>query len=108
MSYAQIAGQYMHAWCRAKWPEPMAHQTDSAQMASTMANGSMIDVFDHKGHGTHKYIPADRLTQDIGEPLGAGVYAYWKMADDSFLLLTCNGRLAHWDGTPEGKAEWIP
>jgi hypothetical protein len=53
-----------------------------------------------------EYIPADRLTQGLGEPPGAGVFSYWKMYDDSYLLRTCDGRLAHWDGTDDGKAEW--
>ncbi len=104
--YAQIAAEYLHAWCRAKWPTPLKHQSDSAQMASTVANGGMMDVFDFKGHGTHKYIPSDKLTVDLGEPKGAGVYGYWKMADNSYLLLTCNGRLAYWNGDEEEVACW--
>jgi hypothetical protein len=100
MSAAQIAACYIHAWCRETWPDK------GAEMASTVANGSMMDVFDHKGYGSHKHIPADRLTTDLGEAIGAGVFGYWKMYDDSYLLRTCNGRLAHWDGTDEGKAEY--
>jgi hypothetical protein len=106
MSAARIAGEYIHAYCRQKWPEKAGDASTGPRMASTVANGSMIDVFDHRGGGSHKYIPADRLTQDLGEPLGAGVFSYWKMYDDSYLLRTCDGRLAHWDGTDEGKAEW--
>lgn len=105
---AALAADYIHAWCRQQWPEDkrLAHHKDSAQMASTVANGEMIDVFDHQGGGSHKYIPAAKLTEDLGEPQGAGVFGYWKMYDGSYLLRTCNGRLAHWSGKAEDKAEW--
>jgi hypothetical protein len=102
MSAAAIAGRLLHAYCTVTWP----NDENPKRMASTIANGSYIDVFDHQGGGSHKYIPADRLTDDLGEPRGAGVYGYWKMFDGSYLLRTCDGRLAHWDGTDEGKAEW--
>jgi hypothetical protein len=100
MIAAKIAAEMLHAWARTKFEDL------PAEMASTIANGEIIDVFDHQGGGSHKYIPADRLTQDLGEPLGAGVYGYWKMYDDSYLLRTCDGRLAYWDGTSDGKAEF--
>jgi hypothetical protein len=110
MSAAQIAGEYIQAWCRIKFaedaPRPELRSKDPEKMASTVANGAMIDVFDHKGGGTHKYIPADRLTDDLGEKRGAGVYGYWHMYDDSYLLRTCDGRLAHWNGRSDSKAEW--
>jgi hypothetical protein len=110
MSAARIAGEYITAWCRQKFApvaeRPELRDEHPEKMASTVANGNMIDVFDHKGSGSHKYIPADRLTQDLGEPLGAGVFSYWKMYDDSYLLRTCDGRLAHWSGKDEDKAEW--
>ena len=61
MPYAQIAAQYITAWCRATYAK------DPDKMGSTMANGGMIDCFDHRGHGSHKYIPADKLTEDLGE-----------------------------------------
>lgn len=96
--YAEIAADYIHAYCRMAWPKPLNHQTDSAQMASTVANGAMMDVFDHEGGGSHKYIPADKLTRDLGMPLGAGVFSYWKMKDGSYLLRTCDGRLGYWEG----------
>ena len=106
MSAAQIVTLYVHAHCRQQWPTPMEHQTDSAQMASTVLNGGFADVFDFKGSGSHKYIPSDKLSQDLGEPLGAGVYGYLKMYDDSYVLMTCNGRLAHWSGKDEDIAVW--
>lgn len=104
--YAQLAADYIHAWCRKTWPEPTKFCKDGSRMASTVANGEMIDVFDHKGGGTHKYIPADRLTEDLGAEPGSGVYGYWKMADDSYLLRTCDGRLAYWSGSNVDKACW--
>lgn len=76
-------------------------------MESTVCNGGLIDVFDHTGYGTHKYIPADRLTAELGMPEGAGVYGFWGMKDGSYLLLTCRGPLAYWSGKAEDKAEWV-
>ena len=102
--YARLAAMYIHSLCQAKWPGE--GPTQGMNMGSTMTNGAWIDVFDHKGYGTHKYIPADKLTADLEEPEGGGVYGYWKMADDSYLLLTCRGRLACWSGKPEDKAMW--
>ncbi len=103
--YAKIAAQYITAWCRATY-KPTKNHPDPDMMGSTMANGGMIDVFDHKGYGTHKYIPADKLTQDLGEREGAGVYGYWAMNDGSYLLLTCKGDLAYWSGKTEDAAQW--
>lgn len=100
MPYARTAAQYITAWCRATYKE------NPDRMGSTMANGEMIDCFDHRGHGSHKYIPADRLTQELGEPEGSGVYGYWAMNDGSYLLLTCRGDLAWWSGKDEDKARW--
>lgn len=100
--YAQTAAEMINLWCTKKWPQDKV----PGQMASTMANGDIIDAFDHVGHGTHKYIPADRLTTELGEPLGAGVFAYWKMKDESYLLLTCKGPLAWWTGLDSDKAQW--
>jgi len=100
--YARIAAVYIAAYCRETFGK------DPQSMECHMANGSMIDVFDHNGHGSHKYIPADRLTEELGMSKGAGVYGYWAMADGSYLLLTCGGRLACWSGKVEDKAEWPP
>ena len=100
MPYAQVAAQYITAWCRATYTK------DPDKMGSTMANGNMIDAFDHTRHCTHKYIPADRLTADLGEPIGAGVYGAWIMKDKSVLLLTCRGDLAWWSGEANEKAQW--
>lgn len=106
MSAAQIAAMLVHAYCRQTWPEPLRHQKDSAQMASTVLCGGFLDVFDFKSFGTHKYIPKDKLNADLGEPEGAGVFGYLRMHDDSYVLQTCDGRLATWSGKDEDKAEW--
>lgn len=100
MPYAQIAAQYIHAWCRATYTK------DPDRMASAMANGEMIDVFDHIGYGTHKYIPAAKLSHDLELTEGSGVYGYWRMKDGSYLLLTCPGALAWWSGKDEDEARW--
>jgi hypothetical protein len=105
MSAAKIAAAYIHAYCRVTWPGE--DDTTGTNMASTVANGSMMDVFDHKGCGSHKYIDADKLTMDLERPLGSGVFGYWKMYDDSYILRTCDGPLAVWSGNPDDKAEWV-
>lgn len=107
---AKIAALLLHAYCRQTWPgdetktEP-GKAGNGANMASTVAN-SWFEVFNHTSSGTHKYIPADKLTDDLEQPRGSGVYGYYKMADDSYVLLTCKGPLAVWSGKPEDKAEW--
>ena len=104
MTAAKITASYLHAWCLKKFPGDKPHE--GTNIASTMANGSMFDVFDHKGHGSHKYIPADKLTADLGEPERAGVFGYWRMHDGSYILRTSRGPLATWSGNPDDKAEW--
>jgi hypothetical protein len=42
----------------------------------------------------------------LGMPRVAGVYGYWAMADGSYLLQTCSGRLACWSGKATDKAEF--
>lgn len=102
MCYAQVAAELLNAYCAVTF----AADKNPMGMASTMANGCVIDAFDHKGGGSHKYIPADRLTDDLEQPRGGGVYGYWKMQDDSYLLRTCDGRLAWWTGKDEDRAQW--
>ncbi len=101
MTYAKIAASMLNAWCAKKWPEDTF-----PVMASTMANGPFIDAFDHKGGGSHKYIPAEKLGQDLGQPDGSGVFGYWLMEDNSYLLRTSKGPMAYWSGNKEEKAEW--
>lgn len=100
MCYAKTAANYITGYCRFLFPDR------ADEMGSTMANGSLMDVFDHRGYGSHKYIPADRLTQELGMREGAGVYGYWAMSDDSYLLLTCAGTLAWWSGKTDEPAQW--
>ena len=97
MSYARQAALSINLQAR--------HIFNDVTMASTWANGQVIDAFYHEGHGTHKYIDADRFTDDLGMERGAGVYGYWAMKDSSLLLLTCKGRLAY-ANKPNGKAYW--
>jgi hypothetical protein len=59
-----------------------------------------------------EYIPADRLTQDLGEPPGAGVFSYWKMYDDSYLepatvvwLIGTARTMARRSGASDGEAQ---
>jgi hypothetical protein len=104
MCYARIAASQINAYCRMKWPEK-----GYADMASTWANGSVIDAYDHVGGGSHKYIPADDFTKQLGEPIGAGVFSYWQMKDGSLLLRTCKGPLAWAPAYVEGEprvAQW--
>lgn len=98
MCYARVAAAQINAYCRMKWPKE-----GFADMASTWANGSVIDAYDHEGGGSHKYIQADEFTEQLGEKQGEGVYGYWRMKDGSLLLRTCKGPLA-W--AKDGKAEW--
>lgn len=112
MTAARIVTAYVHAYCREAFPDEGRKLPSGTpcsfgvQMASTVCNGPMMDVFDYQSLGSYKYIPSDRLTADLEERQGAGVYGYWKMYDDSYVLLTCDGRLAHWSGKDEDKAEW--
>jgi len=99
-NYAKVAAQYLTAWCRA------TYEVEPDRMGSTMASGDMIDVFDHTGYVTHKYIPADYLTETLGELPGAGVYGAWRMKDCTYLLLTCRGELAYWSGEDGDHAHW--
>ena len=101
MTYAAKAAGYINAWCVLKFPNAETQvppHAVGASMATTMANGGMVDCFDHEGGGSHKYIPVEDLNGQLGLPDGGGVFGYWKMKDGSYLLRTCQGPLAHWDG----------
>jgi hypothetical protein len=106
--YAKTAALYIHSFCVVTWPPKEGDKLSGTKRASTVANGDMIDVFDHKGGGTHKYIPTEKLNEDLGYRQGAGVFSYWQMADGSYLLRTCEGPLAYWSGNAEDKAERAP
>lgn len=97
---ARIVTVLVHAYCRETWPD------EGAGMASTVFDGSFADAFDIKEHGSYKYIPADKLTADLGEPQDAGVFGYCRLYDGSYVLKTCNGRLAHWTGKDTDAAIW--
>lgn len=101
MSAAKIVCLYVRAFCAENFTNPET-------MESTVMNGGMADVFDHVGHGTHKYIPAEKLSDDLKLQKGAGVFGYWKMYDGSYVLWTCPGPLAYWSGKDEDPAEWPP
>lgn len=100
MCKAKIAAQMIHLWCANKFPDK-----DGKKMSSTMAD-HLMGVIEHTSSGTYKYIPADRLTVDLGESVGSGVFGYYRMEDSSYILLTCDGRLAYWTGKEEDKACW--
>jgi hypothetical protein len=107
--HAAVAAGHINAYCTLKWPAGSNERypkNEAAGMASTLANGGVIDAYDHEGGGSHKYIPADRLTAELGEPEHGGVYGYWRMKDGSYLLLTCRGPLAWWTGKVEDRAKW--
>jgi len=92
MSQAYLAATLVHAYCRDKWPNN-EDANGGNNMGSTMFD-SFTRAFERKGGGSHKYIPADEWTATLGERQGAGVYGYQRMADDSYVLLTCKGPLA--------------
>lgn len=102
MSAARIAAMYVGAYCRETFDR------DPDGMQSMVLNGGFADVFDHESSGSHKYIPADRLSEQLGMRPGAGVYGYWRMYDGSYILRTCRGPLAIWSGREEDPAEWVP
>lgn len=96
MTYAQTAANLINTYCRVTF--------NDMAMASGAVAGTMIDAFDVTDSGSHKYIPADRLSADLGAKPGSGVYGYWKMSDGSYVLQTCEGPLAWWDGQDDHKA----
>lgn len=98
--YAETAAKMISAFCQITFLD------NPEGMESIMTEGTMFDAFDYKTYGSHKYIPADRLSADLGLEPGAGVYGYWLMRDDSYLLKTTKGRLALWSGKPDDKAVW--
>lgn len=97
MSYARVAALSTNLAAE--------HIFNDINMGSTWANGSWIDAFHHNGYGSHKYIDADRWTQDLGMRVGAGVYGFWAMKDGSYLLLTCKGPCAYAD-SHDAAAAW--
>lgn len=107
--YALVAAELIHAYCKVKFPpqEGSSSKAYGNYMATTVANGPLIDAFDHVGGGSHKYIPTTRLNADLSYPDGAGVFGYWKMKDGSYLLRTCEGPLAVWSGKDDEPARRV-
>lgn len=97
--YAHIAALYVRAHCKQTF-------NNSDGMESTVVTGGFLDVFDFKSFGSHKYIPTEKLNEDLGLPQGGGVFGYIIMADGSYLLRTCGGRLAYWSGKKEDAAQF--
>lgn len=85
MSIAGKMARLVESYCAKTWGDNL--------MSSTMAD-HFADIGDGAGYGSHKDIPADEYTMHLGEPIGAGVFGYWKFSDGSLLLLTCRGPLA--------------
>lgn len=91
MSKALFFGMHVVAYCQIVWP-------NDPGMAATQVDVSAMSFADFIDSGSHKYIPAERLTEELGMVKGSGVYGYLKFSDGSYILKCCDGRLAHWDG----------
>lgn len=97
---AKMVARFILAYTKHVWPD------DYVQMAKTGAPDYVGRYFSPTDAGSHKYIPADRLTADIGAKQGSGVFGYAKFDDGSYLLYTCFHGLAVWDGT-DARAEVV-
>lgn len=97
--YAYAAVIYVKGYCRMTFKNP-------ENMESTVLSGDQLDCFDLVGTGSHKYIPTERLNNELGLPQGGGVYNYVKMKDGSYILLTCRGPLAYWSGKADEPAKF--
>lgn len=95
--YAKLASQFIALYTLSVYDDP--------KMESMVAP-TVIECFNIKDSGTHKYIPAKRLSEDLGMKESEGVYGYWKFSDGSYLLKTCPGRLAYWSGSEWDMAQW--
>ncbi len=91
MSQAYKAAVLVQSYCQVKWPGNGVSEGNN--MASTVFD--MFErVFETKGGGSHKHIPADEYSAALGMEAGSGVFGYVRMGDDSLVLLTCEGPLA--------------
>lgn len=100
MSKALYFGMHVVAYCQAVWPNDnsvFAHQASLSALSFATITSS----------GSHKYIPADRLSEELGLRQGRGIYGFLEFEDDSILLLCSDGRIAHWDADEESKPEFI-
>ncbi len=94
MSNAKMACEFVKAMAEAKFPY------DAKSMSKHVVEWlTFADIIDS---GSHKYIPADTLSAELGQPEGAGVYGYVQFRDKSYILLTCHAGIAYWDG-PDQK-----
>lgn len=91
MSKAVIAAKFVRAIAKDIFP-------DVAKGMETNCVDWLARIDDAVDSGSHKYIPADRLSAELGQPSGAGVFGYRKYDDGSYLLLTCSAGVAIWDG----------
>ena len=86
----------MYAECAAKLISAMAKGIGID--AVYLFGGNYLDCFKVLDVGTHKYIPADALTQQLGLPQSGGVFGYVRFEDNSYALKLCSGKLAYWSG----------
>ena len=75
----------------------------SIGMKSETVAKIVSECFDIVDEGSHKYIPSDTLSEQLGLPSNAGVYGYTKFADGSYLLKLCDFRIAWWSGKYEDQ-----
>jgi hypothetical protein len=92
MSNARMALEFCRAISKERFP-------DDWRNMETLCVDWLASIDAAVDAGSHKYIPAERLNNDLGLPQGAGVYNYRKYVDGSYLLLTCRNGLAIWDGS---------
>lgn len=59
---------------------------------------NFLYVGDYVSQGSHKYVPTERLNDQLKLPQGAGIFGYVKFDDGSYILQTCSNGLAVWAG----------
>lgn len=100
MSNAQMAAEFIQAFSKSRWPN------DAVRMETGTAD-YLHSFADIASSGSHKYIPADKLSKDIGAEEGSGVYGYMMFRDGSYLLKTCCHGVAVWEGGDDDVA-YVP
>ena len=92
---AHTIALHIQAYCQVCFPnDPLGMEKHSVITLGSLAESS----------GSPKYIPADKLSADIGAEQGSGVFGYYRFKDGSYLLLTCYHGVCVWDGKDESKA----
>lgn len=94
MSDARMACLFVQAVAQRCFPD------NAVQMEGPCVHW-LVSIADVVDSGSHKYIPAARLSADLGCAEGAGVYGYIKFRDGSYLLKTCHHGVAVWEGGDE-------